>query len=225
MGALDLSCWTGRERGLRLGLVGAVFFMLVGAEAQNPWHQDQGLKALVHAQAQQKQRKTLGGPVATSSDPMLADDKCCTVAMFLASIPLSSGSDAMRVGDQALDCCRRILCPRFKTQSDCLWISSGDTSWKDKLSQDLDRVQTVENRIDQIKGDDLDDPSAQNELGILRDERNKIESRELQRLAKVAPLTAMCDEVLDSDAPAQGGVDDLEEEQEARIQCIVCPLH
>ena len=43
----------------------------------------------------------------------------------------------------------------------------------------------------------------------LQAERERIENSELQRLAKVAPLTAMCDQVLDSDQPAS----DLAEEQ------------
>jgi len=35
---------------------------------------------------------------------------------------------------------REQLCPKFTTQSDCHWISSGDLSWKEKLSDDLDKV-------------------------------------------------------------------------------------
>jgi len=48
-------------------------------------------------------------------------------------------------------------------------------------------------------------------------ERERIENSELQRLAKVAPLTAMCDQVLDSDQPAS---DIAEEQVSSRCVCV-----
>jgi len=186
--------------------------------------QDDLLKSSVHAQAQEKVARDraakIGAPAPASSSSSLGmateNDKCCTVAMFLGSIALPSGGEALKLGDAALNCCRRMICPRFQTQEECLWISSGDTSWRDRLGEDLDRVQSIENRLNQISNDDLQDPTALGELKILKEERDRIEDREMKQLTKVAPLTAMCDDVLDSDLPAE----DLQEEQEARVQCI-----
>eukprot|EP00961_Rhodomonas_salina_P112417 1512679-Rhodomonas_salina.1 len=150
--------------------------------------EDDLLKSSIHAQAQEKVARTqaqkLGGsssaPIGTSASLGLAteNDKCCTVrhhsppvqsvAMFLGSIALPSGGEALKLGDAALNCCRKIICPRFKTQEDCMWISSGDTSWRDRLGEDLDRVQSIENRLNQISHDDLQDPTAVGELQILK---------------------------------------------------------
>ena len=118
--------------------------------------------------------------------------------MFLGTMRVPASGDTLILGDKALACCREQLCPKFTTQSDCAWISSGDLSWKQKLSDDLDKVQTIDHRLQQLKADDMDDPAAVNEERILEAERERIENSELQRLAKVAPLTAMCDQVLDS---------------------------
>uniref|UniRef100_A0A7S4KJZ3 Uncharacterized protein n=1 Tax=Guillardia theta TaxID=55529 RepID=A0A7S4KJZ3_GUITH len=165
----------------------------------------------------EKQRQQLPHTsTITHLHPASDQAKCCTVAMFLGTMNMPQNGDTLDLGDKALACCREKLCPKFKSEQDCTWISSGDLSWKQKLSDDLDRVQVIDNRLEQIHGDDMDDPSAREEKQILQGERQKIEDGELQRLSKVAPLTAMCDEVLDSDQPGE----DLAEEQEARIQCI-----
>jgi hypothetical protein len=63
------------------------------------------------------------------------------VAMFLGTMELPSDGETLQLGDQALACCREQLCPKFQTEKDCAWIASGDLSWKEKLSDDLDRVQ------------------------------------------------------------------------------------
>ena len=137
--------------------------------------------------------------------------------MFLATMQMPASGETLALGDAALACCREQLCPKFTSQSDCSWIASGDLSWKERLSDDLDKVQTIDHRLEQLKDDDMDDPSAAAEIRELQAERIKIENSELTRLAKVAPLTAMCDDVLDSDQPA----DDIAEEQ---VSPIVPPL-
>ena len=136
--------------------------------------------------------------------------------MFLGTMQMPASGETLALGDASLACCREQMCPKFTTQADCNWIASGDLSWKDRLSDDLDKVQTIDHRLEQLQANDMDDWAAKNEERELQTEREKIENSELQRLAKVAPLTAMCDQVLDSDQPAE----DIAEEQEARIQCI-----
>lgn len=174
------------------------------------------MKAALHQAALQKSQHASSGIGAFDSDPAQDKERCCTVAMFLGTMNLPASGETLALGDTALACCRQQLCPKFATQSDCSWISSGDLSWKEKLSDDLDKVQTIDHRLEDLRASDLNDPAAINEENILTAERERIENSELQRLAKVAPLTAMCDQVLDSDQPAS----DIAEEQEARIQCI-----
>ena len=116
------------------------------------------LKAAIHAAAMEKQRQQLPRTSTTITHLHPASDqaKCCTVmqwlrwrlaadvpqvAMFLGTMNLPQNGDTLDLGDKALACCREKLCPKFKSKQDCTWISSGDLSWKQKLSDDLDRVQ------------------------------------------------------------------------------------
>ena len=116
------------------------------------------------------------------------------VAMFLGTMKVPASGETLALGDAALGCCREQLCPKFTSESDCTWISSGDLTWKQKLSDDLDKVQTIDQRLDQLKSAqrDLDDPAAVNEERILSDERERIENSELQRLAKVCACVETC---------------------------------
>jgi len=63
--------------------------------------------------------------------------------MFLGTMRVPASGDTLALGDAALSCCREQLCPKFTTNSDCTWIASGDLSWKEKLSDDLDKVFTL----------------------------------------------------------------------------------
>ena len=73
------------------------------------------------------------------------------VAMFLGTMKVPASGETLALGDAALGCCREQLCPKFTSESDCTWISSGDLTWKQKLSDDLDKVQTIDQRLDQLK--------------------------------------------------------------------------
>jgi hypothetical protein len=63
------------------------------------------------------------------------------IAMFLGTMELPSGGETEALGQQAMSCCREVLCSKFVSPQDCAWISSGDDSWKNDLSSDLDRVE------------------------------------------------------------------------------------
>jgi hypothetical protein len=69
------------------------------------------------------------------------------IAMFLGTMELPSGGETEALGQQALSCCREVLCSKFVSPQDCAWISSGDDTWKNDLSNDLDRVEVREYRV------------------------------------------------------------------------------
>mmetsp|Transcript_68178 Transcript_68178/g.168453 ORF Transcript_68178/g.168453 Transcript_68178/m.168453 type:complete len:269 (-) Transcript_68178:423-1229(-) len=171
---------------------------------------DSGMKAVIHEHASAKQS---GGGLDTSS---LSSDKCCTIAMFLGTMEMPAGGETEVLAQQALSCCREVLCSKFVSQQDCTWISSGDDSWKTDLSNDLDRVESLEKRLQQLAGDDLRDPDSMEEKARLIRERDAIEKREMIQLRKVSPLTTMCDQTLDD--ALQG--EDAESLQEARVDCV-----
>jgi len=98
---------------------------------------------------------------------------------------LPASGETLALGDTALACCRQQLCPKFATQSDCSWISSGDLSWKEKLSDDLDKVQTIDHRLEDLRASDLNDPAAINEENILTVRPRMQSHAPVQRVARL----------------------------------------
>ena len=64
-------------------------------------------------------------------------------------------------------CCRNVLCSKFTEPQDCAWISSGDDTWKRDLSNDLDRVEYIEKRLQELSNSDFGDPDGDTEKAQL----------------------------------------------------------
>jgi hypothetical protein len=60
-----------------------------------------------------------------------------------------------------------VLCSKFSEPQDCAWISSGDETWKRDLSNDLDRVEYIEKRLQELSNSDFGDPDGDTEKAQL----------------------------------------------------------